>query len=147
MAVEKRDGVWINTEFPGVSFNSRDNARKGPSEDFQKMHAQEVAMSTYDENVAATEALDGAEDVEADALVSEAAQEFPEAESFAGGFDREEQELTDVVRETAKEVRARENVVYMALYANSAPARAYWRKLAEENGYELPAEDVTDATA
>jgi hypothetical protein len=139
-SVEKREDGWY-AEGSGP-FTSRDAARDA----IRKIN-QEDAMATYDENVAASEALDGAVDDEATALVEHVAQEFPEAESFTGGFDVEVQELADgsVTRETAKEVRKRENLVYMALYANTAPARAYWRKLAESEGYEVPA-DVTDAT-
>jgi hypothetical protein len=136
-SVEKREDGWY-AEGSGP-FTSRDAARDA----IRKIN-QEDAMATYDENVRATEALDGSADDEATALVEQVAVEFPEAESFAGGFDQEVQELTDgtVTRETAKEVRKRENLVYMALYANTAPARAYWRKLAESEGYEVP-EDVT----
>jgi hypothetical protein len=136
-SVEKREDGWY-AEGSGP-FTSRDAARDA----IRKIN-QEGAMATYDENVRATEALDGSVDDEATALVEQVAVEFPEAESFTGGFDQEVQELTDgtVTRETAKEVRKRENLVYMALYANTAPARAYWRKLAESEGYEVP-EDVT----
>jgi hypothetical protein len=135
MAVEKRDGVWINTEVPGQEFTSRDLARQA-----KKINDQESAMATYEENLSATEALDGAEDTEAVELTEAAGEEFPGAESFTGGFERELSELATVERETVKQVRARENVVYMALYANTEPARAYWRKLAEIRGYEVPAE-------
>jgi hypothetical protein len=134
VAVEKREDGWY-AEGSGP-FTSRDAAREA----IRKIN-QEDAMATYDENVAATEALDGAEDTEAEALVADVAEEFPDVE----GFDTEEQELATVVtREDAKAVRARENVVFMALYANTDPARAYWRKLAESNGYEVPAEEPTE---
>jgi hypothetical protein len=139
-SVEKREDGWY-AEGSGP-FTSRDAARDA----IRKVN-QEEAMATYDENVRASEALDGSVDTEADALVAEVTREFSEAESFAGGFEREATELAEgaVSRETAKEVRKRENLVFMALYADTPPARAYWRKLAESEGYEVPA-DVTDAT-
>lgn len=121
MSVEKRDGVWVNTEVPDQTFASRDEAR-------QASKVVRQAEETYAENLAVTEDT--------------------EAESFAGGFDREEKELSDgsVVRETAKEIRARENFVTMALYANTETARAYWRKRCEEEGYEVPEDGVSTVT-
>lgn len=44
-----------------------------------------------------------------------------------------------VTRETAQEVRARENFVVMALYGNTPEARAHWTRYAEARGYEVPA--------
>jgi len=141
--IEKREDGWY-AEGSGP-FTSRDAARQAI-----KAADQAEAEDTYAENLAATEVLDGSGDTEATELVQQVTEEFPEAQSFAGGFDQEEEELSDgsVVRETAKQVRERENVIFMALYANTAPARAYWRHLAESRGYELPAEtqDTEDAT-
>jgi hypothetical protein len=132
MAIEKRENGWfVDGSGP---YESRQAARDASAD----------PEATYAENVAVSEALDGAEDVEAEALVSEVTREFPEAEFPETAFEREVQELTEsVTRESAKDVRKRENIVYMALYANTAPARAYWRKLAESEGYEVPAEDAT----
>lgn len=127
--IEKREDGWY-AEGSGP-FTSRDAARQAI-----KKADQAEAEDTYAENLAATEVLDGSGDTEATELVQQVAEE--------------EEELSDgsVVRETAKQVRERENVVFMALYANTAPARAYWRHLAESRGYELPAEtqDTEDAT-
>jgi len=132
-SVEKREDGWY-ADGSGP-YASRDAARE----------AVRNPEATYADNVAATEALDGAGDTEADALVEQVTQEFPDAESFAGGFDHEEEELSDgsVTRETAKQVRARENYVTMALYANTPTARAYWRARCVDLGYEVPAEDAT----
>jgi hypothetical protein len=126
MAVEKREDGWY-AEGSGP-YVSRQAARE----------AQADPEATYADNVTASEVLDATEDAEADATVAEVNEEFPNVE----GFDRELAELSDgsVTRESAKDVRKRENIVYMALYANTAPARAYWRKLAETEGYEVPAE-------
>lgn len=144
MAVEKREGVWVNTELPGQEFASRDLARQA-----KKYNDQEDAMDTYAENLAATEALDGAEDTEATDLADAAAREFDHVTEPLGGSGpawtgpREEELATVVERESAKDVRKRENYVTMALYANTETARAYWRALSLANGYELPAEETT----
>jgi len=136
--IEKREDGWY-AEGSGP-FTSRDAAR-----DAVKRVNQDEAEATYAENLAATEALDAAEDTEADALVSQVVEEFPEAESFTGGFEQEEQELADgsVARESAKEIRARENYVVMALYGNTEQARAYWTNRCQELGYEVPVMEAT----
>jgi hypothetical protein len=134
--IEKLEDGWHVEGYAGT-FTSRDAARAFQTEHPEAVAGaeQDTAYETYAGNLAATEALDAAEDTEAEALVADVNAEFPETGDFVGGFETELTELaTRVERETEKERRARENFLYMATHTDG-PAQRYWITQVQEKGW------------